>query len=261
MIKGLWAAIAALFVVAVVGVATVSEDDAGGLSAAAAVANAAGTMSDLPSSTFRVETRISTKGESFGYSMDGVQHPHDRRSLVTMELPLPGGSVKMKVVTDGNDAYMSVPSERRAAAKGKSWVLFDVSGFAANGLGADPVSNLDLLKAKNSEVKDLGRDTIDGVRTRHYRAMVDPDEMAERIPALKAMGAAVELPTIPMDVWIDDAGRVVELRERFEIEDAQFRLTMKFRDFGKAPPVDVPKQADALRVGSMQEAIAILVGP
>jgi len=261
LIKGLWAAIAALLIVGVIGAATVSDDGEGtGVAAADVVANAAETMSQLSSSTFHMESHTTAQGQTFSFTMDGVQHPRDKRSSVTMDLPLPGGASQMKIVTDGNDAYMFVPPQSRSNANGKTWVLFDASSFTPNGLGTDPSANLDLLKTANSEIKSLGRATIDGMATTHYRATVDPTALAERMPAMSAALGRIDLPEFPMDVWINGDGRVVQVREDFEVERVKFKMVMKFRDFGTAPPIEVPKSADAERVGSFEEAIAIVSG-
>jgi len=138
------------------------------------------------------------------------------------------------------------------------WQRFDASALSGQqGFGAsNPTTGLDYLRGASSSIDELGAETVRGVETTRYHAVVDVAKTAEqlsgdarqRVEALSQLGVD-ELPT---DVWIDDEGRV--RREFFTMHVGQgdqvvsIGMTMELFDFGI--PVDVqPPPDDQVREG------------
>jgi hypothetical protein len=85
--------------------------------------------------------------------------------------------------------------------------------------------------------------------TKHYRADVDLNKAAERVPDKKAADTVKQmfkssgLSSFPVDVWIDRAGRVRRESFSFSAPAMVMEMTIEFTRFGV--PVDTtPPPAD-----------------
>jgi hypothetical protein len=160
--------------------------------------------------------------------------------------------------------YMKMPSLTSALPGGKPWVKFDLraaaksAGVDLGSLGAvDPKQGLQQLLA-SGDVKKIGTDTIGGVETTHYRAVIDMTRAA-KVPApqrkqlrqlLKGMHGSA-----PVDVWIDADGRVRRESMSFDygagLQNAQASMTMDFTDFGAPVDVAVPAADEVTDMSSL----------
>jgi hypothetical protein len=118
---------------------------------------------------------------------------------------------------------------------GKHWVKADFgdqAGIAAyTGLGnvvqtqaADPTAVLAYLRGAGPATV-VGPEPVGGVATTHYRATVDVARAlrlspAPGHPALVQMLYLLNVPTVPMEVWIDHEGRARRVREAFTYGNA-----------------------------------------
>jgi hypothetical protein len=181
-------------------------------------------------------------------------------------LPLPGASSggAATVVYDGHVMYMKMPLLTSALPGNKPWVKIDLA-TAARAAGVDlgsfkavdPKQGLQQLLA-SSDTKKVGTDTLDGVETTHYRAVVDVANAAKLPPAqrralrqfLKGMDGHA-----PVDVWIDGQGRVRRESMNFDygtgLQHAQTSVTMNFTDFGAPVDVTVPAPAEVTDITSL----------
>lgn len=98
------------------------------------------------------------------------------------------------------------------------WIEMDSSevsgmteGFGAGG-ATNPTEFLRKLENANADIEELGTETVRGVETTRYRAVVDMAELQAALPADQAadleetMGAGVD--SLPMEFWIGDDGLV-----------------------------------------------------
>lgn len=161
-----------------------------------------------------------------------------------------GGPVQgtLDEVMNGWTVYMRSPVFARVLPQGKSWVSLDVKTLGSK-LGVDvgqvaQSSPTDVLPAleKAGSVKKVGSETIDGVQTTHYQAVIDPAKLPNGAQLAKA-----HLSPFPVDVWIGGDG----LPRRLTISEAATengqtvttRMTMNFSGYGEqvhvtAPPAD-----------------------
>jgi hypothetical protein len=118
-----------------------------------------------------------------------------------------------------------VPASLQGMLGGKAWIEADlptVDGLAGEqlglpglGQGLDVTALLDWLRGVSGDVTNVGTDTIHGITATHYRAAVDLTKAAADAPA--AVRARVEQAaqavgqTVPVDVWVDGQGRLVQL--------------------------------------------------
>jgi LppX/LprAFG-like lipoprotein len=159
--------------------------------------------------------------------------------------------------------YMKLPKEAMAGVPGgKSWIKLDLdkaSGGAISGAmnaSQDPSSQLKLLSAL-SDAKEVGKEKVGGEETTHYHGELDYQQVAKSGPqelrkaaelALKVM----ENTTVPVDVWVDDQGRVRQQRLELNTKavsgsPAQKQtMTIGYSDFGvDASSIKAPSDSDA----------------
>jgi hypothetical protein len=143
------------------------------------------------------------------------------------DLPAPLGAVEVRTI--GPVAYVQLPSSMQTLLGGKPWIKADVptvEGLAGQQLGLplagglDFTGLLDWVRGVAGGVTVVGADTIHGETATHYRANVDLTKAAANAPsAIRAkleQTAMAAGQTIPVDVWIDNQGRVRQLRVSFD---------------------------------------------
>jgi hypothetical protein len=172
-------------------------------------------------------------------SASGAQDHGSRRGDYHLEVSAADRSQRFEMRIVDDDVYLRVPGEA-------TWQRFDAAAVGGPGSGAsDPTAALDYLRGVSGSVEDQGTETVRGVDTRKLHADVDVGLAAQQVRgaarggilALQQLGVT----TIPVDVWIDDQGR---LRREFATLDIsnqgqQARMTITLELFDYGVPVDV----------------------
>jgi hypothetical protein len=138
--------------------------------------------------------------------------------------------------------------------KGKSWVKVDLEGalkklgvdLANLGGGQSPTGVLAQLRGSTNTQK-VGTETIDGVRTTHYRGTVDVQDALDQATAKErktlqrlldeAKAHGVDATSTTFDVWVGDDGLVRRLTQRV---GSVGHLTMTFSDYGEPVHIEAP---------------------
>ena len=117
----------------------------------------------------------------------------------------------------------------------------------------DPEHVLQQIAAMR-KISRQGEERVEGVRTVHYRGILDhrtttlrtaPDVRAKIDRTRDAMGG--DLPVFA-DAWIDGKGRLVRVRLNVNMSGAGVTSTMTLSDVGKPVRVTVPRPADTTPV-------------
>ena len=203
--------------------------------------------------------------ESVAVKFDGAVDFETGDSQFTADLGglmgsmMPGG-LEMRVVN--KVAYVKLPDSLAGflggaggSGSGGKWLAIDAAkahpgapgGFSNLGQG-DPTKFLAYLETVSDDVKQVGTDSVRGVETKHYKATLDlgktidqakvPDSLREKLKGLLEQSGA-QAQTIPVDVWVDNDGRV--RRTTMQMQSAT--VTLELYDFGapvnvEAPPAD-----------------------
>ncbi|MGW0086132.1 hypothetical protein [Streptomyces sp. NPDC003393] len=157
--------------------------------------------------------------------------------------------------------YYDIDPQPSGPLKGKEWMKIDASALFGEkgaqafdgGSGAgSPAASMKGLKYA-SDVDDLGKETVDGQRTHHYKAVIDQAHMGKFKEAygnqdnlfgsLTGGGDSIE-----MEVWVNDKDLPVRMTERF----GKATVTMDFEKFGAAAAVKAPP---AVQTGDLTEAV------
>jgi hypothetical protein len=224
------------------------------------VAQAANTTAAAGTAEFGIAGNVTAAGQTIPINGNGAIDMRNQRMRMSMSFPVPGlGSMQTDAIFDGSAFYMHLPDAvAQRIPLGKSWVKLDLAALAKS-TGVDmkqltqtnqgnPADMLKALKAVGTSRK-VGTENIGGAPTTHYRATVDPKKALDQIPdkqsagSLKQMLSSSGLGSIPIDVWIDRAGRVRRESLKFSAAGTSMDMTVSFTRFGV--PVDTtPPPAD-----------------
>ncbi|MFF8875534.1 hypothetical protein [Streptomyces massasporeus] len=200
----------------------------------------------------KLRVRTSAQGASQTANGQGVVDLDDGDSVMT--LTMEGQRIEQRVIDQV--LYQKLPKGQ--APGGKPWIKIDLGKVAARqGAGdrslSDPAQSAAYAKAiTDRDVTKKGSATVNGVKTTHYRVSVDIAELPDGDTLRKQVG-----PTLPMDVWLDDEGRM--RRQQLDMtvkapqasqgsssgassapEKVTVRTVMDFTDFGTEVEADAP---------------------
>jgi hypothetical protein len=235
------------------------------------VAEAANATTAAGSAEFGLAGHVTAAGQTIQLNGSGAVDMRNQRMRMSMSFPVPAlGSLQTEALFDGSTLYMKLPDAlAQRIPLGKPWMKIDVaalaksSGLHLNQLSSpsqgNPADFLRALKAVGSSRK-VGGENIGGVPTTHYSATIDPKKALDQIPdkqsagALKQMLGTSGLGSIPIDVWVDRAGRVRRESMKFDAAGTSMDMTISFTRFGvpvdtTPPPADQVMDAGALLGG------------
>lgn len=194
---------------------------------------------------------------------DGVFDAKTGNAEMTMTLPGMGDVVVRMV---GGAVYAKVPAQF-ASMTPKPWLKVDVAqlGAAMGSFGSqNPADQLDMLNGLTG-VEEVGTETLDGVKTTHYKGTVDFDKVlaAVKDPAgrknVESIKKVLAGKTMPAEVWIDEQGLPRKMTFTMTVKaptasgttgDAKIAGTMTLSDFGIPVKVAAPPASD---VSDMKE--------
>jgi hypothetical protein len=252
----------------------------------ARVAHAADVSSSEPG--FKASMSLSADLGSSGQASangSGSFSATDKSGSMSATLSLPGsaaalGQIETQLITSGDDVYIKLPSTL-ATVTGKQWLRLNVEqiGKTASvpGLGSvakyaamlsDPSQYFGYLNAiSKAGIQDLGKQTIHGVETTHYRAQLDLNKLTGAVPAADRAATAQIVPAlqqqthvsqIPIDVWIDSTDHVrrIALSESSKSsQNVSFSLTTDFSDYGPQQVPAPPPGSETLKISSLAHVL------
>lgn len=197
---------------------------------------------------------------------DGAVDFAGQRSTMTMSMgqeAADAGFGNIRLIIEGTTIYMEMPNAEELGLP-TAWVKMDAEDMTGmQGMGElqqmsnDPTKSMALLHGVSDDVTEVGTEDVRGAPTTHYRATIDLENARDEVPEdaraflqqqIDVLGAS----TMPIEVWIDDAGRV--RRQRVDLDMAKMaqatpgaptNLTMTFEVFDFGAPVDAePPPAD-----------------
>ncbi|MCX4551029.1 hypothetical protein OG204_12020 [Streptomyces sp. NBC_01387] len=149
--------------------------------------------------------------------------------------------------------YYHVTPQKSGPLKGKHWMRVDMSAVlgkessdALVSSNADPTRGLKSLKyAKDAKV--VGKETVLGKETTHYRATLSKEDLGAAGAALSPEDKKSLLgeftgtvDSISYDVWVDGHDMPVRMKENI----GAMKVAMDFKEFGPAKDVKAPPASD-----------------
>ncbi|HET7416235.1 MAG TPA: hypothetical protein VFJ61_01210 [Solirubrobacterales bacterium] len=179
--------------------------------------------------------------------------------------PKTHGPVKLEMVQDGTEMYMS-SSSFGTLPQGRKWMGLDLALGADLEEAAPPATvdargELALLEEATGGVQELGKADVRGVPTTRYRGRIDVSESAARLRELGADDTASVVEDrgapVQLEAWIDGKGlvrrmRIVQAKAREEGEEPTVtKMQIDFFDFGLEPEIDVPDSDEVFDATSL----------
>jgi hypothetical protein len=177
-------------------------------------------------------------------------------------------SVELRLLYPAMYARLEGFPAGRQLPNGKSWVKVDLEralkklgmDFANLGIGQSPTGALAQLRG-SANTQKVGTETIDGVRTTHYRGTVDVQEALGQATAKErralqrlldeAEAHGVDATSRTFDVWVGDDGLVRRLTEQV---GSLGHVTMTFSDYGEPVHIEAPAAASTVDLSSLSSS-------
>jgi hypothetical protein len=234
-----------------------------GVKALEAVQLAAQSSQQKSTASFTMDMDMTMGAQKMPMTAEGqIDGAKDAVKLeISMEVP-GQGAMKLQEIVVGNTIYMTgIPG-----MPAKQWVKLSLEelGAAAGGAGAnlgagsDPTDQLKLLTQVSDDVKEDGRETVNGVETTKYTGTIDLEKAAAASGAEAADLAKVKeqyeklgLKKIPFSIYIDDENLPARMEMSMSgqvttagtTEKMQMSSTMDFTNWGEPVKITAPKKA------------------
>ncbi|WP_064455655.1 hypothetical protein [Streptomyces hygroscopicus] len=242
-----------------------------------------------PAAAVRAAAKKSEKLTSFRYRMTG-RTPEDGRieGEAAMSTEPVAVRMKMRALSQGPDEavdirllngvmYLNGGKEAAAELDGKSWLKLDLSALGEKATGALAGGSLSRQADKNpaddsaflsgaDNVKRVGEETIDGVRTTHYRGTITLRQMREslkdedaatrerREKSLKAY-EEMGIDRLSMDMWIDPDGHTKRFRMRGDADKGPLDMTITFSGLNEPVTVKAPPANQTMDLSQLMQGI------
>jgi hypothetical protein len=257
------------------------------------VARAAETTGKADTMHMSMKMRISAPSMGpVSMSADGAFDNLARRGSMTLDMSdfarrIPNGALADPKLWRGEEVfdfskspviYMRFPFMTRALPGSKPWIRIDLQRLGGR-MGIDfgalmqsgqsnPAQQLDYLRSVSGDLKELGKDTVRGVSTTHYRGTVDLEDYEKLVPENqresvrktiqqleKTMGGRS---SYPVDVWVDSANRVrrmaFDMRSETPNGTVTTKLQMDLFDFGAPVKVELPPKVQTMDIDQLTQA-------
>lgn len=226
----------------------------------AAVQKAVDKGARLNSVSYRLSGRIPGQG-----TVDGKVSFSMRPRAIDMRMKASGGKEEgeFSVRLVGDAVYLGGGGKATAALGGKHWIKFAMKDKGAGALGGmeqqadqDPAAQASLLP-QSDDVKKVGEETVDGVRTSHYAGVVEVADLLNKQGAKSAMDAErrkkvieqyqqLGVSKLTLDMWVGPGDRTVKFRERAQTAQGPLDVSIRFFDVNKPVSVQAPPAADTV---------------
>nr|WP_303713057.1 hypothetical protein [Kutzneria buriramensis]WKX11714.1 hypothetical protein Q4V64_31110 [Kutzneria buriramensis] len=243
-------------------------EDSPKMTPVAAVAKAAKNAEDITSFRYRMTGKVPEQGR--------VKADAAMRMKPTVAM-----SMKMTALDQGADGtaeirlvdkamYMGGGAAAAKEMDGKSWLKFDLSELGAEGLddpslGAgqadkNPADQSTFL-AGSKDVEDVGTETVDGVKTTHYKGTVTMKQLRE---SLKGEDEATRkrrfdqftklgVDAVTMDMWVDGDDQTKQFRMRGDGDKGPLDMTITLLDINEPVTITAPPAKDTMDLAEMMD--------
>jgi hypothetical protein len=236
---------------------------------AAAVAKAAKNVEDITSLSYRMTGKTPEEGRVKA----------DAKMRLKPDVAM---SMKITALDQGADGTAEIRlvdkalfiSGGPAAAKemdGKSWIKFDMAalGGAGGSLGAagqadkNPAQESTFLTG-SKDVKEVGKETVDGVKTTHYQGTVTLDQFRDSLKSQSKVTREqreksleqyekMGVDKFTMDMWVGEGDITKQFRMRGAADKGPLDMTITFDDFNKPVSIAAPAAKDVADLAEMMK--------
>jgi hypothetical protein len=238
---------------------------------AAAVAKAAKNTEEITSFRYRMKGEMPEQGQ-----VQAGATVWTKPSLAMSRKMTAAGQGSAEIRLVDKAMYIGGNAELAKEMDGKKWMKFDLSGLDKDGgLGAtapgagqadqNPASMSSFLNGAK-DVKKVGTETVDGVKTTHYAGDVTLAELkASYKDADKSVREQREKSTeqleklgldkFTMDMWVDGEDHAKQFRMQGDADKGKFDMTFTFLEYNKPVTVTAPPAKDTADLAEMMKEL------
>ncbi len=114
-----------------------------------------------------------------------------------------------------------------------------LAGSLDSALSSASIGSVNAFITAAKTVTPLGEQTINGVKTTHYAVVVDIAKLPADLPGKDSLVAS-GLTTLPLDLYVDDQGRPIQVSEDFKVQGQQVKSLVNVSDYNKPVTVTAP---------------------
>ncbi len=227
----------------VVAVLALSACGSGGTATLSATDQVRAAASKTTSGSSKLDLSIESKaaGQDVTFTGTGAFRYTAEDAEGSMKLSVAGQELEERIV--GGNLYLKVPSQEGFY----KLALKDLVGTQLSD-SSNPASSTELLAAIDG-VKKNGSETLHGAKTTHYTGTINVANAVAKLKGGVAKAAVSKLADsgvkdIPVDVYLDDQGRLRRLKEHVVLTvkgtTADVTTSFDFYDFGTKVDVQAP---------------------
>jgi hypothetical protein len=169
--------------------------------------------------------------------------------LIAMDLTenLPGGAGSIRLIIVDGKTYAKLPPSLNTS--GKPYILVSpnstnptvkaLAGSLDSALSSASLGSVGAFVTAAKSVVLKGTATVDGVQTSHYSIVVDIAKLPASLPGKDELSAG-GLSTLPLELYIDDQGRPVQVTESLQVQGQSISTDVKVSDYNKPVSVTAP---------------------
>jgi hypothetical protein len=187
------------------------------------------------------------------------------RRVGRLDFTIPGGLLNgsIKEIILGRKLFISIPNLTPAGKYAAINLSQLVGNKALSSFGnTDPSASLQILRGASDDITRVGRATVRGAATTHYRGTIEAKKVLARIPPrlLSYIRPLLgNISSFPFDAYIDRSGRLRRLVEKLTVpgssltngQDVDVTSSFDMFDFGVAVHVTAPPKRDVIDGSSL----------
>lgn len=254
-----------------VGCSKGDTDESPKMTPAAAVAKAAKNAEDITSLRYRMTGQVPEQGHVKAEAEMRMKPTVAMNMKMTALDQADAGTVQIRLVDKA--MYLNGGAAAAKELDGKSWMKFDLAAMGAdkelNQMGGasqadqNPATESTFLTG-SKDVKKVGSETVDGVKTTHYKGTVSLDDLRK---SLKGESKATQearqksltqyekmgVDTLTMDMWVDGKDHPKQFRMRGDATKGPLDMTITFLGYNEPVKVTAPPAGDTVDLAEMMK--------
>ncbi|MEU6094046.1 DUF1396 domain-containing protein [Streptomyces sp. NPDC047079] len=250
-----------------------AEEKSPEMTPAAAVAKAAKATEQITSLHYRMTGKVPGAGQVQAEARMSMK-PLAMSMKMTATEQKTEGPVEIRLVDKA--MYIGGGAGAAKVMDGKHWIKFDLAA-----MGADKQLNMDQMGAgqagqnpaqdstfltSSKHVTKVGSETVDGVKTTHYKGDLTLADMRAYLKTQKLDKATLErreksldqyakmgADKMTMDMWIDGSDHTKQFRMRGDAAKGPLDMTITFLDYNKPVTVTAPPAKDTADLAALMK--------
>lgn len=155
----------------------------------------------------------------------------------------------------GTDGWVELPADEAGSV---------TSQFGMGAEAMSPTQILEQLRDANATIEELGTETVRGVETTRYRAVLNLKELAETLPPdeqaeLESQFGAAGIDELPMEIWLGTDGLVYRYVMEVDASAADtgvpglesMRMEFEMYDYGETIVVEPPDPSEVTSIDQL----------